>query len=58
MEIQIVRADGIWEIQFTENKSINFIVLNREQMEDLYNMVGDELYTETQGEKTIGENLY
>ena len=46
MEIQIVRADGIWELQFTENKSTNFIVLNREQMEDLYNMVGDELYNE------------
>ena len=55
MEIQIVRADGIWEIQFTANKSTNFIVLNREQMEDLYNMVGDEIYIEEQGERTINE---
>lgn len=58
MEIQIVRADGIWEIQITKNKSTNFIVLNRDQMEDLYNMIGYEIYTEAQGEKTIAEQLY
>ena len=49
MEIQIVRADGIWEIQITKNKSTNFIVLDKTQMEDLYNMVGDELYSEEAG---------
>ena len=55
MEIRIVRADGIWEIQMTNNKSTNFILLNKSQMEDLYNMVGDELYSEEQGERTINE---
>lgn len=55
MEIRIVRADGIWEIQITKNKSTSFILLNKLQMEDLYNMVGDELYSEEQGERTIDE---
>ena len=55
MEIQIVRADGIWEIQITKNKTTNFILLNKLQMETLYNMVGDELYNEEQGERTINE---
>lgn len=55
MEIRIVRADGIWEIQITKNKSTNFILLDKSQMEDLYNMVGDELYSEEQGERTIDE---
>lgn len=55
MEIRIVRADGIWEIQMTNNKSTNFILLNKSQMEDLYNMVGDEIYSEEQGERTINE---
>lgn len=53
MEIQIVRADGIWEIQITKNKSTTFILLNKPQMVDLYNMIGDELYSEEQGEKAI-----
>ena len=48
MEIQIVRADGIWEIQITNNKSTTFILLNKQQLETLYNMVGDELYNEDQ----------
>ena len=55
MEIQIVRADGIWEIQITKNKTTNFILLNKTQMETLYDMVGDELYNEEQGERTIDE---
>ena len=55
MEIRIVRADGIWEIQITKNKTTNFILLNKLQMETLYNMVGDELYNEEQGERTINE---
>lgn len=55
MEIRIVRADGIWEIQITKNKSTNFILLNKSQMVDLYNMVGDELYSEEQGERAINE---
>ena len=56
MEIRIVRADGIWEIQITKNKTTNFILLNKTQMETLYDMVGDELYNEEQGERTINEN--
>ncbi len=55
MEIRIVRADGIWEIQITKNKTTNFILLNKTQMETLYDMVGDELYNEEQGERTINE---
>lgn len=55
MEIQIVRADGIWEIQITKNKSTSFILLDKAQMLDLYNMIGDELYSEEQGERTINE---
>lgn len=55
MEIRIVRADGIWEIQMTNNKSTNFILLDKTQMLDLYNMIGDELYSEEQGERTIDE---
>ena len=55
MEIRIVRADGIWEIQITKNKTTNFILLNKTQMETLYDMVGDELYNEEQGERTIDE---
>ena len=55
MEIRIVRADGSWEIQITKNKSTSFIVLNKAQMLDLYNMVGDEIYSEEQGERTINE---
>ena len=55
MDIRIVRADGIWEIQITKNKTTNFILLNKLQMETLYNMVGDELYNEEQGERTIDE---
>lgn len=55
MDIRIVRADGIWEIQITKNKTTNFILLNKLQMETLYNMVGDELYNEEQGERTINE---
>lgn len=53
MEIQIVRADGIWEIQITKNKSTNFIVLDKTQMVDLYNMIGDELYIEETGLETL-----
>ena len=55
MEIRIVRADGIWEIQITKNKTTNFILLNKTQMETLYDMVGDEFYNEEQGERTINE---
>lgn len=55
MEIRIVRADGIWEIQMTKNKATNFILLDKTQMLDLYNMIGDELYSEEQGERTINE---
>lgn len=55
MDIRIVRADGIWEIQITKNKTTNFILLNKAQMETLYDMVGDELYNEEQGERTINE---
>ena len=55
MEIRIVRADGIWEIQMTHHKSTNFILLDKTQMLDLYNMIGDELYSEEQGERTINE---
>ena len=55
MEIRIVRAEGIWEIQITKNKTTNFILLNKMQMETLYDMVGDELYNEEQGERTINE---
>lgn len=55
MELRIVRADGIWEIQITKNKTTNFILLNKTQMETLYDMVGDELYNEEQGERAIDE---
>ena len=53
MDIRIVRADGIWEIQITKNKSTNFIVLDKTQMVDLYNMIGDELYIEETGLETL-----
>lgn len=55
MELRIVKVKEGRQLQFISNKSTRFFNITMEQLDILYDLIGEELYNEAQGEKAVDD---